>query len=195
MPQVVIQVGEVRPPSVDAAGRKFGAKVIDGAGNRFTINKAMVGMFIPGHMYQVFYEDKSFQGNQYKEIMSANPVAGLAGAQAHQNVAQMGLPQTLQQPAQGQQAAPRFQKQPANPEDAKRMWVCALLGHFIQAGKLDFNLTDIVEVGRICLEAQELIFNPPPGAANGQMPQRTMSPAYPGGQTNQTDPMNEEIPF
>ena len=68
MPEILITVQKVQPPEIDAAGRRFGAKIYDTAGNKYTINKAMVGMFTPGGRYDVFYEDKTYQGNAYKEV-------------------------------------------------------------------------------------------------------------------------------
>ena len=78
MPKLVIQIAKLEAPSVDAAGRKFGAKAYDSAGTKYTVPKAMFGMLQNGGWYEIFYEDKSFQGNPYKEIQSANATTPLA---------------------------------------------------------------------------------------------------------------------
>lgn|SRR5262245_14821948 len=76
MPKLVIQVQRIDKPTVDAAGRKFGAKVYDTAGTKYTVPKALLGMFQEGGSYEVYVEDKTYQGNPYKSIETAVSVAG-----------------------------------------------------------------------------------------------------------------------
>jgi hypothetical protein len=80
MPKLVMQIAKLEAPSIDAAGRKFGAKAYDTAGTKYTVPKAMFGMLQNGGWYEVFYEDKTFQGTAYKEIQTANATQPLASA-------------------------------------------------------------------------------------------------------------------
>lgn len=78
MPKIVIQVAKFDKPAKDAQGRTFAAKVYDTTGNKYTVPKNqphLAGMFhnSEGNWFEIYAEDKVYNGNPYKEIVTANP--------------------------------------------------------------------------------------------------------------------------
>lgn len=147
MPTLTATVKFVNPPK---AGKKRGTiKLQDDSMIGLWPNQ--MGLFQPGKAYEIEYETSDFNGQQYRNVKSAKEVSapgGSAGAAGGGNF------------------------RPTAPQDAKRMWMCAILVAYIRAGKLDLNRQSLRDVMTMLSEVYADI----------------------GGQ--QHDPeMNDEIPF
>jgi len=188
MPKVVIQVAkcEKAKTEVDAAGRtmKFGAKIFDTAGVKYSPGPKLYGMFREGEWYEIFYEDKSFQGNPFKQIMTVNPTQPLTYTGA-------GAVITPIIPAHAQ------------PHDKDiQIWCNSMLQRAIDHDKVDpWNEEACCEL----LEVQKRVFRRTflgeepapvvPGRANGPQAAASKQAAYATGPAPGGDDMMDEIPF
>lgn len=172
MPSATIGVQYVNPP---AQGKKMGS-IKDANGNYYGVQPGMLGLFQQGGTYEIFFEDREFQGKTYHTVKTVKPVTQPAAA--------------------AQKIVGDVQRARTNEADAERMWVCALLGHAIQSGQIDLR-TDghsaVIEHGRQFLEdliliwsKEEIPLRPVPGAQEAQQSQ-------PGQPLNET--YGDGIPF
>jgi len=182
MPKLVMQIAKLDAPSIDAAGRKFGAKAYDSAGTKYTVPKAMFGMLQVGGWYEIFYEEKTFQGNPYKEIITANAT------------------QPLSAPAQAAHMSAHVQ-----PHDKDiQIWCNSMLQRAIDHDKVDpWNeeaCCELVEIQRRVFRRTFLGEEPTPVVpqprANGPAPSTGAQGVKPPDSGQRYDrEMDEEIPF
>lgn len=142
MPSAIIQVEYINPP---AAGKKMGSvKAADGT--YYGITPAMLGLFQKGSMYDIFFEDREWQGKTYHTVKNVKPATNAA---------------PVHMPAAGAVVSQAAQAREASIEKmAKHKWVGERLDAFIAQGKLSLAFTDLVEAGRLIAEVHDVIFAP-----------------------------------
>lgn len=158
MPTAVVEARYVNKPDKNP---DFGS-IRTPDGTYYGFHKLMLGQFKEGGIYEIFYETK--QGRTGKEFHTIKTV------KAHESRTAPAAAKVLGD----------VQRARTNEADAERMWVCSLLGHAIQGGKLEITRTDIVEAGEVFLDAHRLIFSPKKS---------------PQDKAESADAMDDEIPY
>jgi hypothetical protein len=131
------------------------ARIKDVNGISFGVKPEKLAEFIPGARYVIDYVETIKNGVTYRDIKSAAPaaVAPMAQEQYYQPQRQAAphydhpnapsadrapraaAPQP--QPAPAAAGKPTDYYRPTAPQDSRRMFVCATLGHFIETGRVD----------------------------------------------------------
>lgn len=146
--QTTIEIAYVNPPK---QGRKTGS-VKTSEGQYYDVWPNMLSLFQPGGTYNVEFTERDFKGTTYRTVQKVLGTSVGAPAQAAPPAfpaPHAGLNSGATAPAAGvgltANAAPPIRSSPANgqyyrptdPQDAERMFTCALLVAFIGAGKIE----------------------------------------------------------
>jgi hypothetical protein len=166
--QATVAVQYVNEPK----GRAISGSIKDTDGIYYGVPKNMLGMFRPGENYVIEFAETNKDGVTYRNVKATKPVQQQArpATPVPQNntipgdydVIRSDLPRngSMLLPSNGPitappapRIAPQPQAQPqsnghyrpTHPRDAKRMFLTATLGHFIETGRVDCNAQAIAD--------------------------------------------------
>ncbi len=143
MPTEQIEISYVNQPKVPRGPGSIKSAV----GDYYKVwpKEVPLGNFQVGGIYRVDYEEDEYQGKLQKTIKRALPVGpvvikGNAGAPAQKVVTQAARART-------------------NPDDAERMWTCALVTAAVQSGKVDLlTESEVLLAGQNALNTLRRLF-------------------------------------
>lgn len=150
MQTTTIEIAYVNPPK---EGRKTGS-VKTKEGQYYDVWPNMLAQFKEGCTYTVEYTERDFKGTMYRTVQKILPATPGTATKA---------------PATN---GGYYQPRPTAPQDAERMFVCALLVAFIRAGKIEGGGQLVPSINLIREAWKKTLGNP-----------------------QQADDMNDEIPF
>lgn len=147
-------------------GKKLAA-FTDASGKRYSVDRLTFGTLQEGGVYDIFWEDKEFQGKPWKHVQTVKP--------------------------QSSQTAPAVGKVLASAErartpdaESKQIWVCALLVAAIKAGNVNIlEGSDLLTATENAMLARERL-----------MDEKVAKPApKTNSQAAPNDDMADEVPF
>lgn len=116
MPILTLTVARIDPPRPN--GGKNG-KIVGTGGETIYAPPSKTAKFIPGHTYEIDYSTSDWNGKSYNNLESFHEVEG-------------AKPSASPSPANGSGGSYR----PTSPQDAERMWTCAIVTALIKAGEV-----------------------------------------------------------
>jgi len=184
MPKTVIQVAKCEPASVNASGQKFGAKIFDTAGTKYSPGPKLFGMFQVGQWYEIFYEEKVWNQNPFNQIITVHPTAPVGQAASPQSAAAPVMAAAINRQTSG--------------ERSMEIWINSMMQRASEQ-RDGLNLSDedaCVEFGEIQKRVYRRLFLNEPAQPRANGPAQTpKQAAYATGSAPGNDDMADEIPF
>lgn len=186
MPQAVFEVQMAQPP----APNKKEATLMTTGGQKFWLPAGMVGSFRPGGTYEVFYEDREFQGRPCPKILTMKMIGHNTTAAAAQ-----GVVQTAQRPY-------------VDPKGLE-IWCNSMMQRAVDTSKIDLwdeeACMELIEVQKRVYRRAFTDDNVPKAISTGQRfiqgvpaappPQSTFGHNPPQAHQGSSQDLNDEIPF
>lgn len=166
MPTETIDIAYVNQPG---PGKKLGS-LKDTKGEIWGIPPALLGLVSPGSTYEIFYEDREWQGRTYHTVKNIKPVNKLASV-ANTVVEKAGAAAGGKDP---------FEKRPTHPVDARRMFICGAFNAHLNNSNITSEEREMTALGEF-LDKLDLLWR---------------SKAYLGREKTQlADEMDDDIPY
>lgn len=163
--------GQKRIPGKELQGSIRVADETGKAGPYYGVPESLLEKFQEGGIYEIEYDTRTAINGRIFHSITKPPVA-------HASKTAPAAAKVLGD----------VQRARTNEADANRMWVCALLGHSIQAGLVDiWTVTSMAQAGRNFLEAHKIIFSDeeiPEEKANGPLAKQQLN-----------EEMEDDIPY
>ena len=155
------------------------ASIKDTDGQFFSVWPDKLAQFQPGETYDIEYTEKVVNGVVYRNVKNAAPSGSMSPAPSNfitreeieaQRQSPRQATQTVPQNIRGEFSAPIVTKpqgqpaatanqfyRPTAPQDARRMFWTATLGHFIETGRVNCTAQDIADKSTEILAAYDAV--------------------------------------